>query len=241
MNRLLRGVVFDLDGVLIDSHPLHREAWKNFLLALGRDVSDRDLDFILDGRRRDEILCYFLGDLTPREILEYGARKDEMLRQLGEAMQPFRGVVEFLDRLYRAGIRIALATSASRERAVGTLEELGLASYFEVIVTGDEVASSKPDPAIYRLAAERLQEVPTNLLAVEDAVSGVKSAKAAGMQCMGVASADRALGLYAAGANPVISDFCSLSLGVLETAFRQHALPQQQLVAHQSLIRPGKA
>lgn len=240
MNRLLRGVVFDLDGVLIDSHPLHREAWKHFLLALGRNVPDSELDFILDGRRRDEILCYFLGDLTPSEIHEYGCKKDEMLRQLGETMQPFRGVVEFLDCLYEAGIRIALATSASRQRALGTLHELGLASYFEVIVTGDEVACSKPDPAIYRLAAERLNEIPENLLAVEDAVSGVKSAKAAGMRCMGVASANRAHSLWAAGADPVVADFRSLSLGVLETTFRRGSR-EQQLVARPQLARTGKA
>jgi len=239
MNRLLRGVVFDLDGVLIDSHPLHREAWKHFLAALGRDVSDSELDFILDGRRRDEILCYFLGKLTHGEIMEYGAKKDEMLRQLGESMQPFRGVVEFLDRLCQAGIRIALATSASRNRAVGTLERLGLASYFEVIVTGDEVPSSKPDPAIYRLAAERLQEKPANLLAVEDAVSGVKSARAAGMRCMGVASAERAQKLCAAGADPVVSDFHSLSLARLETALRQGSSTRKRLLAEQ--LSTGRA
>jgi beta-phosphoglucomutase len=241
MNRLLRGVVFDLDGVLIDSHPLHREAWKHFLLALGRNVSDQELDFILDGRRRDEILCYFLGALTPGEITEYGAKKDEMLRQLGETMRPFQGVVEFLDCLHRAGIRIALATSASRERAVGTLEELGLASYFEVIVTGDEVPNSKPDPAIYRLAAQRLQEFPEDLLAVEDAVSGVISAKAAGMQCMGVASPDRAERLCAAGANPVVSDFCALSLGLLESEFRRGRSHPQLSFAGSQPSRAGKA
>jgi beta-phosphoglucomutase len=238
---MLRGVVFDMDGVLIDSHPLHREAWKHFLLTLGRDVSDSELDFILDGRRRDEILCHFLGNLTPKQIGEYGAKKDEMLQQLGEAMQPFRGVVEFLDRLYTAGIRIALATSASRQRALGTLEELGLASYFEAIVTGDEVTSSKPDPAIYRLAAERLKESPENLLAVEDAVSGVKSARAAGMWCVGVASADQAEKLRAAGADPVISDFCSLSLGELEARFRRGSAQRQESLLRRGLSRTSHA
>ncbi len=218
---MLRGVVFDMDGVLIDSHPLHKEAWKHFLLTLGRDVPDGDLDFILDGRRRDEILCYFLGNLTPKQIREYGAKKDEMLLQLGESMQPFQGVTEFLDCLRTSGIRIALATSASRQRALGTLEELGVAPYFEAIVTGDEVTSSKPDPAIYLLAAERLKESPENLLAVEDAVSGVKSARAAGMRCVGVAAADRAEKLRAAGADPVISDFRSFSLEQMEAGFRR--------------------
>jgi HAD superfamily hydrolase (TIGR01509 family) len=187
------------------------------------------LDFILDGRRRDEILCYFLGNLTHAQISEYGAKKDEMLRQFGEGIQPFHGVVEFLDCLRRSGIRIAMATSASRQRAFGTLEELGVAPYFEVIVTGDEVTSSKPDPAIYRLAAARLNESPENLLAVEDSVSGVKSARSAGMWCAGVAPADRADKLRAAGADPVISDFRLLSLEEMKARFRLSQAPKESL------------
>ena len=217
---MLRGVVFDMDGVLIDSHPLHREAWRHFLLTLGRDVPEGELDFILDGRRRDEILCYFLGNLRPMQIREYGAKKDEMLQQMGRAMQPFQGIAEFLEGLYTAGIRIALATSASRQRALGTLKELRLVHYFEAIVTGDEVVSSKPDPAIYLLAAERMKEDPENLLAMEDAVSGVKSARAAGMRCLGVAHAQRAPLLRAAGADPVIPDFRSFSFDQLQASFR---------------------
>jgi beta-phosphoglucomutase len=217
---MLRGIVFDMDGVIIDSHPVHRRAWKTFLKTAGREVTDVELDFILDGRKRDEILCYFLGELSPSQIVDYGARKDEMLRQLAEDMQPLRGIVEFLDSLSHVGIRIALATSAGRQRAHGTLKVLGLARYFDAIVTGDEVASGKPDPAIYRLVAERLNEMPENLLAVEDAVSGVKSARAAGMRCLGIASAERADTLRAAGADPVMSDFQSLSLVKLEATFR---------------------
>jgi beta-phosphoglucomutase len=217
---MLRGIVFDMDGVIIDSHPLHRRAWKIFLQTAGREVTDAELDFILDGRKRDDILRYFLGELSPSQIANYGARKDEMLRKLAEDMRPLDGVVEFLDSLSRVGIRIALATSAGRQRAHGTLKELGLTRYFDAIVTGDEVVCGKPDPAIYRLVAERLNEIPDNLLAVEDAVSGVRSARAAGMRCLGIAPAERAHTLRAAGADPVISDFQSLSLTQLEASFR---------------------
>jgi len=208
-----------MDGVIIDSHPVHRRAWKTFLQTAGREVTDAELDFILDGRKREEILCYFLGELTPSQIADYGARKDQMLRELAEQMQPLRGVVEFLDSLSHVGIRIGLATSAGRRRAHGTLRELGLTRYFDAIVTGDEVASGKPDPAIYRLVAERLHEAPENVLAVEDAVSGVKSARAAGMRCLGIASGERAETLRAAGADPVVCDFQSLSLEQLEASF----------------------
>lgn len=209
-----------MDGVIIDSHPLHRRAWKTFLHTVGREVTDDELDFILDGRKREEILSYFLGELTPSQIAEHGAHKDEMLRLLAEDMQPLPGVVGFLDSLYGIGLRIGLATSAGTRRAHGTLKELGLSHYFEAIVTGDEVAIGKPDPSIYLLVAERLNEAPENLVAVEDAVSGVKAARAAGMRCVGIASAERAESLRAVGADPVIPDFQSLSLEQLELSLR---------------------
>jgi beta-phosphoglucomutase len=216
---VLRAIVFDMDGVVIDSHPAHRRAWQKFLGTVRREVTEAELDFVLDGRKREEILRYFLGELEPSKIAQYGALKDEMLQQLGEGLRPFPGIMEFLNSLSHAGMRMALATSAGWLRTCGTLEELGLSHYFEAIVTGDEVGKGKPDPAIYRLAAERLAETPESLLVVEDAVSGVKSARAAGMRCLGVASDQRADALRDAGADPVISDFRSLSLSRLKATF----------------------
>lgn len=217
---MLRGIVFDMDGVIIDSHPIHRQAWRTFLQIEGRDVEDTQLDFILDGRRREEILCFFLGKLTPTQIEYYGARKDEIFRRFAQHMRPVRGVVGLLEALSRAGIRVAVATSASYQRAHGTLTELNLSAYFDAVVTGEEVPSGKPDPTIYRMVAERLNELPENLLAIEDAVSGVNSARAAGMRCLGIACAERARELRAAGADPVIPDFESFSLDRLEASFR---------------------
>jgi beta-phosphoglucomutase len=216
---VLRGIVFDMDGVVIDSHPAHRRAWQHFLQSVGTAVTETELDFVLDGRKREEILRHFLGGLTPAQVSEYGALKDEMLQQLSEDLRPLPGVVEFMNALSGAGIRMALATSAGRQRTRGTLEELGLAGYFEAVVTGDDVGVGKPDPAIYRLAAERLEEPPESLLAVEDAVSGVKSARAAGMRCLGIACDKRVEALRTAGAEPVISDFRSFSLERLRASF----------------------
>jgi HAD superfamily hydrolase (TIGR01509 family) len=221
----LQGVVFDMDGVIIDSHPLHRAAWRQFLSKLGKDVDDMMLDFVLDGRTRKDILFHFLGPLTDEQLEEYGHRKDELLRNLADVVPTIPGVVEFLSRLSDAGVSMALATSASRHRACGTLKELGLAQHFQTIVTADEVVAGKPDPAIYRLASERLQVAPQNLLAVEDAVSGVKSATAAGIRCLGVAHNGRADLLRSAGANPVIEDFRSLSFTQLEACFQSNGEP----------------
>lgn len=213
-------IVFDMDGVIIDSHPLHRVAWRQFLTKLGKDVDDKTLEFVLDGRTRKDILVHFLGPLTDEQLEEYGNRKDELLRNLGDKVETIPGVVEFLDHLSHEGIRMALATSASKRRVFGTLKELGLIHYFETVVTGDEVSAGKPDPAIYHLAAVRMQETPDRLLAVEDAVSGVQAARAAGMRCVGIAHNGRADLLRSAGANPIIENFRSISFKQLEACFQ---------------------
>jgi beta-phosphoglucomutase len=212
----IRGVVFDLDGVVIDSHPGHRRAWKQFLQSVGRDATETELDVILDGHKREDILHYFFGDLAPEKITEYGARKDHMLRELDEELRPIAGVVEFLGSLRQAGARIGLATSASHKRTHATIAELGLTHYFDAIVTGDEVACGKPDPSIYRLAAEHLQEAPQNLVAIEDALAGVQAATTAGIRCIGIASGAKAEILRSAGADPVVSHFQQLSLPTLQ-------------------------
>lgn len=215
----LHGVVFDMDGVVIDSHPAHRAAWKSFLEDVGKPATDKDLDIILDGGKREEILKHFLGELSSEKIAEYGKRKDELLRKNGIQLQPMSGVVEFLDELSKSGVRIALATSASRSRVCSTLEKLGLARYFQAMVTGDEVSAGKPDPEIYRMAAARMQEAPEHLLAIEDAVSGVKAARAAGLQCLGLAHNGRGELLRLAGAKPVVEDFRSISFAQLKSTF----------------------
>ena len=217
---MLRGVVFDMDGVVIDSHPAHRAAWKAFLEAVGKTVSDSELNIILDGGKREEILKHFLGELSPEQVFEYGRRKDEILRSHAVALEPMAGVVGFLDQLCAAGVGLALATSAGRHRVYDTLEELGIEHYFATIVTGDDVLAGKPDPAIYRLAAERMKQNPEHLLAVEDAVSGVKAARSAGMRCVGVAQNGRAAALRLAGADPIIQDFRSLSFMQVQALFR---------------------
>lgn len=206
-----------MDGVIIDSHPAHRLAWREFLRTVNRDTTDEELDFILDGRKREEILCHFLGQLSPAQMRDYGKRKDDMLRRLGNSTKPVAGVIHFLASLRAAGMRVGLATSAGHRRAHGTLAELGLSNYFDAIVTGDDVTLSKPDPLIYRIAAERLQEQTKHLVAIEDAISGVKAATQAGLRCVGVASGERAKDLRDAGADPVIPDFLSLSLAQLHS------------------------
>lgn len=223
----LQGVIFDMDGVLIDSHAAHRKAWRLFFQTLGREVSEVDLDFILDGRKRSDILRHFLGACRDAELEELGRRKDGIFREIRLEVSAVPGVVRLVRELHRNGTAIAMATSASRSRAVSTLTELGLQQCFQVIVAGEEVVLGKPDPAIYRLACQRIEVEPKGLLAVEDAISGIRAAVGAGLRCVGVALHESGETLRAAGAAHVVRDFASFSARDLECIFTARQTIQQ--------------
>lgn len=207
----LLGVIFDMDGVLVDSHSVHRKAWRTFFQTLGREVSDCELEFILDGRKRTDILRHFLGNCSDPDLEEFGRRKDCIFRQMRPDVAAIRGAHQMVRGLYHDGVVLALATSASSARARSTLADLGLLNCFQEIVTGEDVQLGKPDPAIYRLAGERIGIPEDNLLAVEDAISGIQAAVGAGLCCLGVASHQTRESLIAAGAACVVPDFEALT------------------------------
>lgn len=218
---MLRGVVFDFDGVIVDSHAVHMRAWRKFLGSMGLAASDEQLQFVLDGRKREDILCHFLGTLSPEKLMEYGAQKEKIFRDEAEHVLPVSGLLAFLRELETFGIAMSVASSGSRARVEFLMQQLELRHRFQIIVTGDEVEHGKPHPAVFLTAAQRLGIDPSELLAFEDAVSGVKAATAAGMKCVGVAPAQRAHLLLNAGAYEVISDFALLSYAEIEKVFIQ--------------------
>jgi beta-phosphoglucomutase len=217
---MLQAIIFDMDGVIIDSHPVHRQAWQKFLLTLDKHVSEKDLDCILEGWRREDILRHFLGDLTRAQIVEYGNQKDEFFQQVGVPMKPVSGLCEFLDHLEGLGIPKAVATSASERRTQFTLDRLQLTRYFAAVVTANDVLNGKPDPAIYLLAAEQMGVLPKHVVVIEDSVSGVRAAKSAGMKCLGIANNSRCEVLRQAGADNIIPNFVGLTLDRLKPLVR---------------------
>ena len=211
-NKGIYAVVFDMDGVLIDSHPAHLSAWREFLRSAGKEVFDDELAFVLEGRTRSEILRHFLGSLPERELERYGRQKDEIFRALEYRIELIPGVLEFLRNLNRQRIASAVATSASEIRTFSTIERLGMAEFFEVVVTASDVSWGKPDPTVYRLACERLAIAPHHALAFDDAPAGILAAKSAGLRCVGVSSNGLAAQLLDAGAEQVIKDFNHVTL-----------------------------
>ena len=212
----VRAVVFDMDGVLINSHPTHLAAWRAFLCSVGNEVPEHELTYILEGRTRNEILCHFFGNLPPCELERYGKQKDEIFRRMEHQIAPIAGVVEFLQTLSYQGIRAAVATSASEIRTLSTIERMGIAEHFETVITASDVISGKPDPTVYRLACERLGVSPADSIAFDDAPAGIQSARSAGMRCIGVSSNGMTRQLLETGAERVIPDFVGLSISEVE-------------------------
>ncbi len=204
---MLSGVIFDLDGVLADSHPIHLRAWKRLLSAVGGQVSDSGLSVLFDGRKREDILRHFFPDLPPAEIVSLGRWKDELFYEVAGELRPLPGVLGFLHALEEAGIPKAVASSGTRERVEFTLAKLDMRHRFKTVVAAEDIAVGKPDPAVYRLAAERLGLHCRGLVVAEDAVSGVIAAKAAGMTCLALASCGRHQVLVEAGADLVVTTF----------------------------------
>jgi beta-phosphoglucomutase len=209
---MLKAVIFDLDGVIVDSHPSHMRAWRKFLSSKGKFVTDAKLEFVRDGRKKEEILRHFFGELNDDQVSAYGGEKERLFAEEAQSLTTIAGVQELLDELNRAAIPLALASNGSAKRVHSILDALQLKDYFRAVVTANEVTMGKPHPAIFHKAAEQLQVFPFEAVVFEDSVSGVKAARAAGMKCLGIADHHRAQALRQAGADHVFPNFMNASL-----------------------------
>ena len=173
--------IFDLDGVIVDSNPVHVQVWEEYLRRQGISV-DRTLPDLMYGRRNDDIVRDLIGDrLTPEEVFAHGAAKEALYRDVMKAQLARRlvpGVSTFLSR--HANILTGLATNAEPANAEFVLNESGLRRYFPVIVDGQQVARPKPDPEIFLRAARLLGRSPRDCVVFEDSVAGVQAGLAAG-------------------------------------------------------------
>ena len=180
-------LILDMDGVIIDSNPVHRQVWAQYNRLFGIET-DEAMQQRLYGRRNDDIVRDFFGEhLTAEEIHAHGAAKERLFREtirpvINEAL--VQGVREFLDRHRR--LPIGLATNAEPANAEFLLESARLAAYFRVVVDGHQVARPKPYPDIYLRAAELLETEPLNCVVFEDSAAGIQAARGAGMSVVGV-------------------------------------------------------
>ena len=180
-------LIFDLDGVVVDSNPTHAEVWRSYTRRFGIEPGEAMPD-LMYGRRNDEIVKVLFGDhLSPDEIFAHGEAKEALYRRIMKDRLTQRlvpGISSFLER-YRES-PIGLATNAERANAEFVLETTGLRDYFQVVVDGLQVERPKPDPQIYLCTAQLLGTSPQNCVVFEDSFSGVEAARAAGARVVGV-------------------------------------------------------
>jgi beta-phosphoglucomutase len=187
----LRGIIFDMDGVLVDSEPFIKEAARRMFEQVHQTavLPDDFLPFVGTGEDR------FLGGVAEKYgvTLNMPADKtttyDIYLDIIKGRLHALPGAIDYVAKSRARGLTLAVATSADRRKAEGNLREIGLPqSAFDAIVTGTGVRRKKPDPEIFLLAAARLNLSPAECLVVEDAFNGVTAARAAGCRCLAVAT-----------------------------------------------------
>jgi len=182
----VKAVLWDLDGVLVDSAPFHFQAWRELLASQGRELSEADFRRTF-GLRNDTILRDLVGNLPPAEVERLAARKEELFRQASRGnIAALPGALALLRLLRERGWRLALVSSTPRANIDLVLGALGVETAFDVILGEEDATRGKPDPEGYLLAAERLGVPPGECVVIEDAPVGVEAAKRGGMRCVGV-------------------------------------------------------
>ncbi len=189
--RRLDAIVFDMDGVLLDSEPLHLAALNRVIATEGHALTEaQNLQFV--GLSLADTWTTLIRELQLCHDIEhyYRCYDAEVLGVLGAGpLEPLPGVRELIAALRGVGMRLGLATQSKQSWVQATLGGLGLHDAFDVIISGEMVARGKPEPDLYLLACEWLGAEPARSLALEDSVPGARAARAAGMAVVGVRNA----------------------------------------------------
>lgn len=183
------GVIFDVDGVLVDSYQAHFRSWQIAAADFGFTVTEDDFRRNF-GRKSHETIAERWGDqLSAEQVAAFEHRKEAAYREVIRALFPaMPGARELIAALHAGGFLLAVASSGPPENVGVVLDELGQRRVFQAVVTGDDVTHGKPDPQVFLLAAERLPMPPAHCAVIEDSPAGVAAAKAAGMLAIGFVS-----------------------------------------------------
>ena len=183
----LTAIIFDMDGLMVDTEPLSRRAWAQVIATFGAVLTDEVYGRMI-GRRTPEAAQILLASADiPLSAEDLVGQKTAVFDQiLAQGVPVMSGLLELHTEIARRGLPWAVATSSPRHHAQQILTQLGLLESCGAIAGGDEVTHGKPAPDIYLLAAERLGVLPVKCLALEDSAPGCQSAAAAGMMVVAV-------------------------------------------------------
>jgi beta-phosphoglucomutase len=216
---MIRTVIFDMDGVIIDTEPIHHQAFVTQFAELGITVSDALYASFLGSSTRNVFQQLKQQFNLPQEVETLLLRKRELFNQAFDTdagLELLPGVRALIEDIQQHGIQLVVASSASKATIARVFNRFGLAPYFAHVVSGEDFPQSKPNPAIFLHAAALAETPVTECIVIEDSANGVAAAKAAGIYCVGYASPHSA-GQDLQLADRIIQHFSELSAARIKT------------------------
>jgi len=217
---LILGIILDMDGVIIDSNPYHKIAWTNFFNKRNVEVNDlifRDLIFGTSGGEAISTLLNF--QFSKDELTAFCEEIDADYRRIVSEsvhIEPVSGLILFLETAVHEKHKIGIATSAPTRNVDLILQKLNLRDYFDLIIDKSLIINGKPDPEIYLKAVQGLGISKANCIVFEDSISGIISARDAGIRVIGLTTSHPSAELVGAGATLTINDFTGISIGKIK-------------------------
>lgn len=214
---MIKGLLFDMDGVLVDNLDVHKRAFRLFFSRYGVDKSIEELSRMF-GKGNDDIM----RELMPAEVVErvglreLGYEKEAIYREIyAPTIAPTRGLTEFLSECRRRGLKCAVGSSGCMANVDFVLDGCGIRDNFEAVVAGDRVRRCKPDPEIYLTAAAALGLAPAECIVFEDAEAGIVAGKRAGMKVVALSTTFSADFLRDTAADLIVADFTQVDIDML--------------------------
>ncbi|MGD1913963.1 MAG: HAD family hydrolase [Rivularia sp. (in: cyanobacteria)] len=209
---MLTAILFDLDGTIVNTDPIHYQVWHDILLEYKIEINEKIYKSNFSGRLNPEIIQDVLPQLSAAENKNLAEEKEARFRQQASLLKPIDGFAQLLAWSEKHHLKRALVTNAPKLNAYFMLEALQLKEAFDIIVLAEEEAAAKPDPTPYKVALERLRVTAQQAIAIEDSPSGILSAINAGICTFGMASTQTPKTLRELGAFMAISDFADSQL-----------------------------
>ena len=204
------GLIFDMDGVIVENHQYHYLAWQKIAAKHGITIDEVFYREKMNGRTLKKLMkVVFEREMSDEEAKSIGLEKEAIYRDLyKDHRKPTTGLIKFLEEAKEKGIPMAVGTSAPKENVEFTLDDLDLRKYFVGVVDDSMVVHGKPDPEVYLKGAELVDRKPEDCIVFEDAVSGIQAGKAAGAKVIGLATSHSREEL---DADLIIDNFSDLS------------------------------
>lgn len=209
---MLSAILFDLDGTLVNTDPIHYKAWQEMLSGYGIEIDETFYKSRISGRLNPVIIQDILPQLSLEAGEQFAEAKEALFRELAPKLQPMPGLSDILAWTEEHGLKRAVVTNAPRKNAEFMLSVLGLTDTFPTVILAEEAPAGKPDPAPYQLALKHLGISPEAAIAFEDSPSGIRSSVAAGIFTIGIASTYEPNKLCSAGAKMAIPNFTAPQL-----------------------------